>query len=85
MFFKVKNDIYAFSSDELEEKPIIETDKNILKRELAKKINVKNIKNNFYIIEIENAKNNSKVLVDIDEEKSWNIDFVKSPFEKIIF
>jgi hypothetical protein len=23
--------------------------------------------------------------VDIDEEKSWNIDFVKSPFEKIIF
>ena len=85
MFFKIENNISAFNTEELEEKPIIKEDENILKRELAKKIIVKNVKLNFYSIELENIEKNSKVLVDIKEGKSWNIDFIKSPFEKITF
>gem|GEM_PF-5823755 len=83
--FEIKNDVSAFSEEELEEKPIIKEEESILKRELAKKISVKNIKLNFYIINFKNAKKEKKVLVDIKEKKSWNIDFVKSDFEKIIF
>ncbi len=80
---KFENSIYNFTNDELEEKPIIKEEKEILKRELAKKIFVKKIYNDFYLISLKNTFKN--YLFDVKNKKSWNIDFVKSPFKKVIF
>jgi hypothetical protein len=80
---KFENNISNFSLDELEEKPIIKEEKDILKTQLAKKITITNLKWNFYLIELKNS--SKKVLFDLKNKKSWNLDFVKSPFEKIIF
>ncbi len=80
---KFEKSISNFSQEQLEENPMIKESKEVLKLELAKRIKVKNIKQNFYLVELENS--NKKFLFDKKNLKTWNISFINSPFKKVIF